>query len=261
MAVATLIVALKMREPAELRPECKLPLGQSIRRSFERTFVAGGWILRTPAALMLILVGLFFDSIVRLYYTVGSIWLEVIGYEPRWFGVISVVGSLTGILAAVIGARLIEKHSPNFNFRLLMFLILGGLVSLAFPIRYWSVVFLPCLWISMRFLHFFLSNYLNRVTTSENRATVLSFRGLTMNLSYGLATYLYGLQTAFIRGRIGPADPEVLSKAEKKDLGHRIFAEAVDGWWIYFVGVILFLWLFRHFYCRKSWNEMLKKDG
>ena len=32
----------------------------------------------------------------------------------------------------------------------IVFLVLGGLVSLAFPIRYWSVVFLPTLWLAMQ---------------------------------------------------------------------------------------------------------------
>lgn len=206
MALATLVTALRFREPASMRPKCDLPLPASVRRSFRRTFAAGGWILRTPAALMLILVGLFYDSIVRLYYTVGSLWLETIGYEPRWFGVISVAGSLTGILSATVGARLMARHGPDFNFRLLTALIFVPLVSLAFPVRHWSVLFLPGFWLAMRLLHFFLSNYLNRVTDSENRATVLSFRGLTMNLSYGLVTWIYGLQTGILREKLGASE-------------------------------------------------------
>jgi len=257
MSIATLIVALKMREPEEMRPKSDLPTFQSIRQGFRRTFAAGGWILKTPAALMLILIGLFFDSIVRLYYTVGSIWLEVIGYAPRYFGVIAVFGSLTGILAASLGARLIDRHSPNFNFRFVTLLVLGGLVSLAFPIHYWSVLFLPTFWLAMRLIHFFLSNYLNRVTSSENRATVLSFRGLTMNLSYGLITYLYGIQTAYLRGRLGPEDPQVLSGEERTALNHTIFSEAASWWWIYFLIVIVCLWIFRKVRIGKSWNQLL----
>ncbi|MCB1087411.1 MAG: MFS transporter, partial [Verrucomicrobiae bacterium] len=106
MAAGTLVTALRFREPPGHGNADGLPLAAAIRESFRRTFAAGGWILRTPAALMLILVGLFFDSIIRLYYTVGSLWLEVIGYEPRYFGLISVVGSLSGIVSAALGARL-----------------------------------------------------------------------------------------------------------------------------------------------------------
>ena len=87
-ACLALIAALQMKEVGEIDYHPSKPLGQSIKDSFARTFEAGGWILRTPAALMLLLIGLSFDSIIRLYYTIGSIWLEVIGYQPVQFGLI-----------------------------------------------------------------------------------------------------------------------------------------------------------------------------
>jgi len=37
----------------------------------------------------------------------------------------------------------------------------------------------------MRFLMFFMSHYLNEVTPSSHRATVLSFKGMTTNIAYG----------------------------------------------------------------------------
>ncbi|MGY8641263.1 MAG: MFS transporter [Verrucomicrobiales bacterium] len=257
MAIGALITALKMQEPASMRPKSDLPLGEAIRRSFKRTLAAGGWILRTPVALMLILVGLFYDSIIRLYYTVGSIWLEVIGYQPAQFGIISVAGSFMGILAAILGERLIRNHTPNFNFRLLAVLVFGGILSLAFPIQYWSVLFLPLLWIAMRFLHFFLSNYLNRVTDSENRATILSFKGLTMNLSYGIMTWAFGLQTKVLMEKLGPANPEAMPQAERDELGHQVFAEAASWWWMYILLAMIGLWLFRWLKIRKSWNNLI----
>lgn len=249
MAIATLVTACRFREPPGHGPAAGRRLGSAIRESFRRTFAAGAWILRTPAALLLILVGLFYDSIIRLYYTVGSLWLEVIGYEPRYFGVISVAGSLSGVVSAALGARLMVSRAPNFNFRLLSLLILTGMASLAFPIPYWSVAFLPTLWLSMRLLHFFLSNYLNRVTPSESRATVLSFRGLTMNLSYGLVTLGYALQTRWLRADGGPGDPV--------DPAHAVFAEAARWWWVYFLLVLAGLKAFQRLKYGKSWDELI----
>lgn len=259
MAIGTLLIALRLYEPSSLRPKCDLPLAQSIRQSFRRTFRAGGWILKTPVALMLLLVGLFYDSIIRLYYTVNSIWFEVIGFEPRWFGFISVAGSLTGIAAATLGGRLVEKRSPSFNFGLLSVFTFIGMVSLAFPIQYWSVMFLPGLWMGMRLLHFFLSTYLNRVTPSENRATVLSFRGLSMNLSYGLLTWAYGLQMAFLRERMASDNADAFSEAEQEAFSRTVFSEAVSWWWIWFVVAVIGLATFRHFKIGKTWNELLAK--
>ncbi len=253
MALATLTVALGFREPDSSPSGASQPIGAAIRESFRRTFRAGGWILRTPVALMLILVGLFYDSIVRLYYTVNSIWFETIGFEPRWFGAISVAGSLTGLAAAALGGRLMERRSPSFNFGLLTVLVFVGLFSLAFPVRYWSVLFLPGLWLGMRLLHFFLSTYLNRVTPSADRATVLSFRGLTMNLSYGLVTWGFGMQTAWLRGRADGAD------ATDEAATRAIFTEAVSWWWVWFVLTVAGLALYRRLVIGKSWNELLAR--
>jgi len=44
----------------------------------------------------------------------------------------------------------------------------------------------------MRFTDFFLSFYLNREVDPRRRATVLSFRGLAMNLGYGSLSLFYG---------------------------------------------------------------------
>lgn len=247
MSIGALVVALKMKENSPVQVDKSLSLKNSIRENFARTFAAGKWILATPAALMLILVGLSFDSIIRLYYTVGSIWLKVIGYEPVQFGMISVAGSITGILAAVMSKRLVDKRSPNYNFRTLIIMVFLGILSLAFPIKYWSVIFLPFLWLSMRFLHFILSTYLHRVTPSESRATVLSFRGLTMNLAYGLLTMLYASQVSILRKTEATNDDLVL------------FAAAAKWWWVYLLFLIAGLIAYRQFKIGKDWNQLFRK--
>lgn len=45
----------------------------------------------------------------------------------------------------------------------------------------------------MYFNGFFVSYYLNRNTASKNRATVLSFKGLIYNISYGVMGVVYAL--------------------------------------------------------------------
>lgn len=255
MGVGTFFIACRMQENGVITHHPDKPLKEAVKASFARTFEAGHWILKTPAALMLLLFGLCFDSIIRLYYTVGSIWLEVIGYQPVQFGLISVIGSLTGIGAAMLGKKLIDHQSPAFNFRLLTVLVFIGIFSLAFPIKYWSVLFLPALWISMRLLHFFISNYLNRVTLSENRATVLSFRGLSMNLSYGIITMLYSAQVWAIRQKDG-IDPV---EANQPEIVHSLFSTAVKWWWVYLLFAILGLISYQRIRIRKNWNQLLDK--
>ena len=43
----------------------------------------------------------------------------------------------------------------------------------------------------MQLTGFFVSHYLNQITDSAQRATVLSFKGLSFNLAYGLIGVLY----------------------------------------------------------------------
>ncbi|MEO0416483.1 MAG: MFS transporter, partial [Verrucomicrobiota bacterium] len=257
MAIMAFIISLRMREPNRQAENESESTWQSIRTAFKRTLRAGQWILQTPAALMLMLIGLSYDSVIRLYYTVGSIWMEVIGYRPAQLGIISVAGSLVGILAAYLGKQLIEKRSPNFNFRFLGTLVFIGIVSLAFPIPYWSVCFVAALWLAMRCLHFFLSNYLNRVTDSDNRATVLSFRGLTMNLSYGLITFLYGMQSTYIRKTAGLPEQ---SNSEDNTITHFVFKEAAQWWWVYLLAITVALVIFQRGYLKRNWNQLLEKQ-
>jgi len=56
--------------------------------------------------------------------------------------------------------------------------------------------------------NFFQSQYLNRITSSHQRATVLSFKGLSFNLAYGLIGVLYSLLLAQLRLQIGVTQPQ-----------------------------------------------------
>lgn len=241
MSLGAIICALAMREPGPA-PEAELTFKESLRRSHRAILSAARWIPTAPAAFMLLILGLFFDSIIRLYYTVGSLYLTLLGFAERHFGLVSVAGSLAGMFAAWLGSRLMRHRSPGFNFHFIAVLVFIGLFSLAHPWHIYGVVFLLPLWLSMRLLHFFLSNYLNRVTDSAHRATVLSFRGMSMNLFYGAVTVLYGIQTHFLEKRSG------LDESTSPGLsgaGEKIFGEAVSWWWIYFVAGFLVLTVFR----------------
>lgn len=46
---------------------------------------------------------------------------------------------------------------------------------------------------------FFVSHYLNQITDSKHRATVLSFKGLSFNLAYGAIGYIYAVSIAKLR--------------------------------------------------------------
>ena len=66
----------------------------------------------------------------------------------------------------------------------------------------------------MGLLSFFLSNYLNALVDSSERATILSFRGLAFNMGYGLVSVLFaGLMRHLTSGASSSASEQMIFAA------------------------------------------------
>lgn len=226
MALGCLGVTLAMHEP--FHPAGRR-FAENVRASWHSIREAGGWIWRTPPAFLLITLGFMLDSIVRLFYTVASNFYRYIGIVEASFGVISVAASLAAFFTSSWMEWLVKRRSARFNFALVIAMVAWGLLVLAHPVQgWWGVLLLAPILLSMRFLQFFLSHYLNEVTPSSHRATVLSFKGMTMNLAYGGVTMLFGWQTAWLAKQMnmGSERPEV-------------FGAALTWWPWWFAGTML----------------------
>ena len=55
------------------------------------------------------------------------------------------------------------------------------------------------IFIGLMFVSFFASHYLNEITDSHHRATVLSFKGLAFNLAYGMIGIFFALLMQYER--------------------------------------------------------------
>jgi len=232
-AFACLLVTLRMTE--QRCPAPTMSVMQSIRETWASILKTGGWIWRTKAAFALIVFGLVFDSVIRLFLTVASNFYRLVGIEEGWYGVIGTGVSLLGLVMASWMEKSTQVMSARQNFTWLGVAVFGGLMAAAHPQQGWmGIVLVVPLFMSMRFLGFFLSHYLNEIVDSEQRATALSFRGLSMNLAYGLLTLLFGWQTGWVGGHLG-------LKADDP----RVFATALTYWPWWFVGTLLIagLWL------------------
>jgi MFS family permease len=152
---------------------------------------AGGWILRTPAVLGLLVVGLLHDSFTRVYLTVGSEYYRLIQLPEFSFGIIGSVFAAMGFGLPILSRWLAENRPQGFNFTVVAILNALGLVGLGFAFPYLGLMFPLLMRIGMGFMNFFMSHYLNQLVDSRHRATVLSFRGLTFNLGYGLMLLVY----------------------------------------------------------------------
>lgn len=218
MALLTFLTTLSMREERLHEPEsCPEPgtCGSSIIQAFRLTLEAGRWILQTPFALLVILAGLLFDHTIRMLITLNSQYYRVIGLPEATFGLIGSGMALLGIFVPRLARKLAESSSPAFNMNLLAALTLLGLFGMTFVFPLWGVLPVVVLMGVMYGSHFFVSHYLNEMTESHQRATVLSFKGLSFNFAYGMIGVMYSLLLAGLRARAEvPHDPQTPGQLE-----------------------------------------------
>lgn len=247
-----LVIAMRLRDAAPPAPGG--PWKEKIAATWRGIREASSWIWRTPAALSLLVIGLFFDSLIRLFYTVASPFYRLIGIPDAFFGFVGAAAALTGIASAALGAAVLRRANAGQSFALVAALTLIGCLGFAFPIPWFGLLLIAPFWLAMRLLHFFLTHFLNPITPSEKRATVLSFRGLTMNLAYGGLTLAYGALSAWLDGRL-PAS------SSGSDRTLEVFAASARWWTPWFLVSGLIAWLFIRWRCRGSLAGAISDAG
>lgn len=210
--VTCLFVALRLQG---LRGEERRADWSLAPLAFRQTFAAGRWIARTPFVLLVILAGMAVDGTARLFITLASEYYRVIDLPPVTFGIWGSLISLQGLLWAPVARRLAEQHSPLFNLGVMSAFALIGFIGLSQVIPYYGLVFVFVLMTNFPLINFFLSHYLNARAESSRRATVLSFKGLALNLSYGTFGLLYAALISQLKAQpaLAEATPEVLQES------------------------------------------------
>jgi hypothetical protein len=130
-----------------------------------------------------------------------------------------------------------------------------GLIGMTF---FWPIIgLLPViLLVGVIYLqNFFQSQYLNRIASSHQRATVLSFKGLSFNLAYGLIGVLYSLLLAQLRLQIGVTQPQTAGA----QLENLIFIKSIAWFPGYFLLTLLAMLLFARWRLKNS--DEYKKPG
>jgi MFS family permease len=221
-ALLACFVTMGMHEPAPSKDE-----EHGVRHTLSIIRQAAVWIYRTPAAFVLILAGLFHDSIIRLFMTIGSNFYRLIQLPEASFGLIGAAFSFIGFFIAGFSQRLAERRKPLFNFGLVAALTWVGLmgVAAAWPIT--GLIFAFLLGAAFSLLNFFLSHYLNAIVESKRRATVLSFKSLAINLAYGLVGLLYA---GLVRGLGGGNQDQVFAQSLQWLPWYFAFTLAVLAW-------------------------------
>ena len=192
LAVLAFITTLKMEEPAcdSSSPGCET---KPVRKAFGLTLKAGLWILKTPFALSVILFGMLFDGIIRMVVTLSSQYYRMIELPESVFGIIGSLIAVLGLIIPKMAKKIAENNSQSYALWTTVFLTVTGLGTMSFFWPYAGLIPALITFSTMYFTGFFVSYYVNQVTSSDQRATVLSFKGLSYNISYGGLGILYAL--------------------------------------------------------------------
>jgi len=241
MAIMTLLTTLKLQEERpSVEPECapSEDCEKSIIQAVKLTLQAGGWILKTPFALVIILAGLMFDNCIRMVGTLNSQYYRLIDLPEASFGLIGSGFAMLGLVIPWLAYKLVIRYSPAYNLGVMAIVSIIGLFGITF---FWPIIgLLPMALLSvvMYLGRFFQSHYLNRITASHQRATVLSFKGLSFNLAYGLIGIMYSVLLVFLRPQLAASHPD-LSHAGIENL---VFVTSI-GWfpWYFLLTLVALL--------------------
>jgi MFS family permease len=247
MAVLTLITTLRLRDPAgPEKPAARQ--SPSVATVFKLTLAAGKWILRTPFALVLIIAGLLFDNCIRMLITLNSQYYRAIQIPEAAFGLIGSAFAVLGFIIPLLARRMALQYSPVRNLTIMILTTLVGLWGMTYFWPIYGLLPIVLLIAVMYFNNFFMSHYLNHLSSSEQRATILSFKGLSFNLAYGLIGIFYSMLLAVLRGKMRLEHPGLETAA----IENNVFEASIGYFPWYFLITMAGLIVFAYWRLRGS---------
>ena len=142
---------------------------------------------------------------------------------------------------------MVNRYSPAYNLGIMAMVSITCLFGISFFIPIIGLLPMALLFVVMYMGRFFQSHYLNHITASHQRATVLSFKGLSFNLAYGLIGILYSVLLVFLRPQLAASHSD-LSRAGIENL---VFIKSI-GWfpWYFLLTLTVMLavarWQLQH---------------
>ena len=196
-SLPALFCALAMREtPFGDKSESRR---HPMREALGNILTAARFVFFDTRVRLLLLCAILFDSLVRLFLTFGSNYYRLIEIPEFVNGLLGSFYALLGFSAATLARRMASNLTPVRVFSLLAALIFSGLVGLCLATPIWGVWVVIPFGLSMPMMSYFVSNYLNQWTDSSLRATVLSFRGMALNIGYAVAGICFASRVSSIR--------------------------------------------------------------
>ncbi|MEI6344566.1 MAG: MFS transporter [Verrucomicrobiota bacterium] len=203
-AVAVFILALNFREPTRPSPHSLEDFeghrASSALGAYTFTLRAGRWLLGNPMALFVVCAGFVLDCVVRLFLVFSTSYFRLIEIPEVIFGILGAAMGGIGLLVSPWIRRMVTTRSVGTSFAIMTGVVFLGLLGVAFHPPYWGIVFGYLLWGAMTMIGFSVSTYLNQLVDSHHRATVLSFKGVTVNLAYAGISLLFALALHMVPG-------------------------------------------------------------
>ncbi len=197
-AIACICITWKMKEINE-STHTDTSLKGRASATFRTTIKAAKWVWQTPLALTLVTGGFLIDAVIRNFATINSQYFRLIQI-PEWsFGFIAAGTSMFGIFVPKF-ARKLSRQVPPVVHVILVFLV--GILSIALLAPawpYWGILPAMLSMLCLGWNGFIMNRHLNELTSSDQRATVLSVRGLASNLSYGTYSLAFAGMLALAR--------------------------------------------------------------
>ena len=206
-SLLALVTTLKMRDPLGQKPgqqQRSVNLWEILRLTLQ----AGGWILRTPFALAIILFAMTFDHTLRMIVTLTSKYYRLIHLPEASFGLLGSAVAVIGLFVPRLARIMTERFSPGKNVLMLSAFLLFILFLLTLFIPYLGLLPMMAVFIGMMITSYCTSHYLNEITESHQRATVLSFKGLAFNAAYGFIGIVFAALTQHFRSGQAALHPE-----------------------------------------------------
>ncbi len=233
LALLAFVSTLKMTEPEQGEAASS---DRSVKQTLVVTLNAGVWIVKTRFVLWVMLFGMLLDGTIRMVITLSSQYYRMIAIPESIFGIMGSVVALLGVVVPKFARQIAENRSPRAALAVTAGLAVTGLVAMN---GFWPWVgIVPALvtFAAMNFTGFFVSFYVNRETDSLQRATVLSFKGLCYNISYGFLGVAYAL--VLKRAKTGL---EPVGKMSSEMLENQVFVDTFFWFPLFFTAGFLVL--------------------
>lgn len=209
LGILAWLTTMRMRDPeVASQGETNGQQRLSIMDMTRTTLRSGGWILHTPLALAIILFAMTFDHTLRMIVTMTSQYYRLIDLPEASFGLLGSAVAFLGLLVPRVARWMTDRISMTGNLLVLAVLTIGTLFLLPLFIPFFGLLPMMFVFVGMMLTSFFTSNYLNEITASDQRATVLSFKGLAFNGAYGVIGILYAGLIQYLRVQQGGVHPQ-----------------------------------------------------